>query len=115
MKNVKDWDYARISREARRVTGERARTDGHEAACVIIAGLVVGANARRVAERLGCSVKDIRRYTVALRANSIWKGDKTDGDVVDGMGFNLAVACALGLLQRAPMKKAASRGTGGRA
>lgn len=107
--NAKRWGYVKISREAARMTGERAGTDAHVAACVIIAGLIVGADARAVAKRLGCELKDIRQFAAGLRSNGIWRGKKTDSEAVeDGVAFNMSVACALGLVRRTRIAAAAA-------
>lgn len=103
-KTKKEWTAAQIRREATKLTGEKPDSEAHLAASVIVAGIVVGADARSVAARLGVPMPSISSICRRLRINRIWVGKRTSLDGTDGIAVCLAVACAVGLLQRTRVK-----------
>jgi hypothetical protein len=80
-------------------------TEAYDAALVLLAGLVVGANQERICEFTGVDKRRVQTFGLRLRRNGVWKGSRTAGDEwfddeAGGIAFSLDVGVATGLLER---------------
>jgi hypothetical protein len=83
-------------------------SEPYDAALVLLAGLVVGANQERIHAFTGVDKRRIQQFGHRLRKNGIWQGSKTVGgadwfeDEDGGMAFALDVSVAIGFVERVP-------------
>ena len=79
-------------------------SDEYKAALVLLGGLVVGANADRVAKFTKVPRSQVRGFAYNLRRNSVWKGSKTNANWDDketgGTSFWMDACVALGWLEK---------------
>ena len=105
---VSDWGPKQIALEVRRMDPKIKRgTDEWIAANVLIAALVVGPYQRLIAKKLLCRQEVIRRFVQNLRVGGIFKNGKVSSDVLDGIGFSLGIAVAMGWIRRVRSKAGA--------
>lgn len=81
-------------------------TEAYDAALVLLAGLVVGANQERIHAFTGIDKQRIQSFGHRLRKSGVWKGSRTAGeewfdDESGGIAFALDVGVATGMLERA--------------
>jgi hypothetical protein len=75
------------------------------AGAILLAGLNVGPNVKRVAKVLKVSRKEVQPYAQRLRQSKIWSGGKINcgwfEKETSGISFLLDLSVAMGFLQRA--------------
>lgn len=117
-KDASKWTAKQIRREAHRLLGANSSTDEQRCAEMMITALIVGADADKIAERLGVDRDSFSWMFDNLQRNGVfrkngrihanWAGK--DG----GLEFCLDVAVGTGLLERAksrPGRKSAKIGS----
>lgn len=81
-----------------------SESSSFRAAVVLLAGLVVGANADSIAEFTGYSRAEVRKFGSNLRECGVWRGSKTacgwDDPESGGVAFWMDVCVAEGTLRR---------------
>lgn len=83
--------------------------EGFQAAVVLLSGLQVGADAKKVAKFTGYAPDLVEAFSLRLHRSGVWTNGKTACEWFDkdngGIAFWMDVCVAQGLMQRATAKK----------
>lgn len=94
-----------IEAEIKKLDPKLKKSDEYfEIATILLSGLVVGANVKKISDFLNLSIQKVKQYEKNLRKNGIWKGEKTYGEEWfkknGGLAFWLDVHVVKGYLEK---------------
>ncbi len=103
MKEIIDRKY--IEKEVKKLDPKlRKQDEAFKISTILLSGLKVGANVKKIADFLKIDITDVKKYEKNLRSNKIWVKDKTNCnwfDKKDGsISFWLDVSCAQGYIKK---------------